>query len=80
MEGLRLRMDDFSTDNQEPESFPFPAGGVFGPDTHSAASTGDFVLRLIDRMHGQLSNLNDDINDAFAIHPSNDDTWPPYAA
>lgn len=80
MEGLRLRMDDYSTDNQEPESFPFPTGGVFGPNTNSTASTGDFVLGILARIDGQMTRLNEQLDDAFAIHPSNDDTWPPYAA
>ncbi|GAB4549817.1 MAG: hypothetical protein Tsb0013_11290 [Phycisphaerales bacterium] len=75
------------------DTLPFPVGGVFGPiqvDPHtSAASDTDpwdamdtlhAIEHVIDRMQGQLDELESDVEDVIAHIGDDKDDWHPSAA
>ncbi|MEM1423589.1 MAG: hypothetical protein AAGH64_06255 [Planctomycetota bacterium] len=81
--------------DSDADALPFPVGGVFGPieveaDTPTeepapqgwdAMDTLHAIEHVIDRMQGQLDELESDVNDVIAhIGGDDDGGWHPSAA
>ena len=75
--------------DSDAEALPFPVGGVFGPievdapepahDDWDAMDTVSAIERVIDRMQGQLDELESDVDDVIA-QIGHDGGWHPSAA